>query len=130
MSALARRLAVAASLAGCAGALTAEPLAMSWTVAGAERRAIVCDGLARAGFLVYRPAGAYYVMTDVAVLGSTDDVVFVREMINQVGVAAVPGSSFYADPARGRTQVRFAFPKRRETLAAAMRRLAELPARV
>jgi aspartate/methionine/tyrosine aminotransferase len=96
----------------------------------AERRAIVCDGLARAGFHVYRPAGAYYVMTDVAALGGTDDVAFVRDMINRVGVAAVPGSSFYADPARGRTQVRFAFPKRRETLEAAMVRLAEMPARV
>jgi aminotransferase len=95
-----------------------------------ERRAIVCEGLARAGFHVYRPAGAYYVMTDVTALGGTDDVVFVREMISRVGVAAVPGSSFYADPARGRTQVRFAFPKRRETLEAAMQRLAELPARV
>jgi aminotransferase len=51
-------------------------------------------------------------------------------MIARVGVAAVPGSSFYADAARGRTQVRFAFPKRRETLEAAMRRLAELRARV
>ncbi|HEY7059915.1 MAG TPA: aminotransferase class I/II-fold pyridoxal phosphate-dependent enzyme [Chloroflexota bacterium] len=92
-----------------------------------ERRAVVCAGLEAAGFRVYRPAGAYYVMTDVAALGGTDDVAFVRAMIERVGVAAVPGSSFYADPARGRTQVRFAFPKRRETLAAAMRRLAEVP---
>ena len=52
----------------------------------------------------------------------------VRELIERVGVAAVPGSSFYADPAGGRTQVRFAFPKRRETLEAAVRRLSELPA--
>jgi aminotransferase len=105
----------------------------------AERRAIVCAGLQAAGFRIYRPAGAYYVMTDVADFGTSgaadrdraalphDDVAFVRAMIERVGVAAVPGSSFYADPARGRTQVRFAFPKRRETLEAAMRRLAELP---
>jgi aspartate/methionine/tyrosine aminotransferase len=96
----------------------------------AERRALVCAGLTAAGFQVYRPAGAYYVMTDVAALGAGDDVAFVRAMIERVGVAAVPGSSFSADPARGRTQVRFAFPKRRETLEAAMRRLAELRARV
>jgi aminotransferase len=96
----------------------------------AERRALVCAGLEAAGFQVYRPAGAYYVMTDVTALGGTDDVAFVRDMIERVGVAAVPGSSFYADPARGRTQVRFAFPKRRETLEAAMRRLAELRAHV
>jgi aspartate/methionine/tyrosine aminotransferase len=92
-----------------------------------ERRAVVCAGLEGAGFHVYRPAGAYYVMTDVAGLGASDDVAFVRAMIERVGVAAVPGSSFYADAARGRSQVRFAFPKRRETLEAAMRRLAELP---
>jgi aminotransferase len=106
----------------------------------AERRAIVCAGLEAAGFRIHRPAGAYYVMTDVAGFGTIgpaagnraalprDDVAFVRAMIERVGVAAVPGSSFYGDPARGRTQVRFAFPKRRETLEAAMRRLAELRA--
>ncbi len=92
-----------------------------------ERRTLVCAGLEAAGFEIYRPAGAYYVMTDIGGFGATDDVAFVRTMIDKVGVAAVPGSSFYADPARGRTQVRFAFPKRRETLEAAVRRLAELP---
>jgi aspartate/methionine/tyrosine aminotransferase len=94
----------------------------------AERRAVLCAGLEAAGFRVYPPAGAYYVMTDVADFGATDDVAFVRAMIERVGVAAVPGSSFYADPARGRTQVRFAFPKRRETLEAAVQRLAGLRA--
>jgi aminotransferase len=67
-------------------------------------------------------------MTDITPLGGTDDVAFVRQMIEHVGVAAVPGSSFYADRARGRTQVRFAFPKRVETLRAACERLARLPA--
>lgn len=92
----------------------------------AERRALLCAGLADAGFRVYRPAGAYYIMTDVAAFGASDDTAFVRQMIEQVGVAAVPGSSFYAEPARGRTQVRFAFPKRRETLEAAVGRLGAL----
>jgi aspartate/methionine/tyrosine aminotransferase len=96
----------------------------------AERRALLCDGLEAAGFHIYPPDGAYYVMTDVSGFGATDDVAFVRELIERVGVAAVPGSSFYADPAGGRTQVRFAFPKRRETLEAAVQRLSELRARL
>ncbi|HZU07335.1 MAG TPA: aminotransferase class I/II-fold pyridoxal phosphate-dependent enzyme [Chloroflexota bacterium] len=102
-----------------------------------ERRAVLCAGLEAAGFRVYRPAGAYYVMTDITDLVTAsaaggeplaDDVAFVRAMIERVGVAAVPGSSFYADRARGRTQVRFAFPKQRATLEEAVRRLAGLRA--
>jgi aspartate/methionine/tyrosine aminotransferase len=99
----------------------------------AERRAVLLAGLRAAGFHVYPPAGAYYIMTDITPLAgdaALDDVAFVRRMIEQVGVAAVPGSSFYADRARGRTQVRFAFPKRVETLRAACERLARLPARL
>jgi aminotransferase len=99
----------------------------------AERRAVLLAGLRAAGFHVYPPAGAYYIMTDITPLvgdATLDDVAFVRRMIEQVGVAAVPGSSFYADRARGRTQVRFAFPKRVETLRAACERLARLPARL
>ena len=53
---------------------------------------------------------------------------FARRMILDAGVAAVPGSSFYAHAERGRTQVRFAFPKRRETLRAAAERLATIAA--
>src|SRR4051812_30093208 len=94
----------------------------------AERRALLCDGLEAAGFRLYPPDGAYYVMTDVSGFGATDDVAFVRELIERVGVAAVPGSSFYADPAGGRTQVRFAFPKRREAPGGPVRRPSGPPA--
>ena len=93
-----------------------------------RRRDFMVGVLREAGFRFAEPDGAYYVMTDVSGFGATDDVAFVRELIARVGVAAVPGSSFYADPAGGRTQVRFAFPKRRETLEAAVQRLSALPA--
>ena len=116
---------------GAAVALRFGPEYYADLLAGyAERRAVLLAGLQAAGFHVYPPAGAYYIMTDITPLGGTDDVAFVRQMIEQVGVAAVPGSSFYADRARGRTQVRFAFPKRIETLRAACERLARLPARL
>lgn len=116
---------------GAAVALRFGPEYYADLLAGyAERRAVLLAGLQAAGFHVYPPAGAYYIMTDITPLGGTDDVAFVRQMIKQVGVAAVPGSSFYADRARGRTQVRFAFPKRIETLRAAGERLAQLPARL
>jgi aminotransferase len=79
--------------------------------------------LERHGFRVYRPLGAYYVMTDIAGFGEGDDVQFARELVTSAGVAAVPGSSFYSEPGRGRTKLRFCFSKRDETLSEADRRL-------
>ena len=79
--------------------------------------------LERAGFRVYRPAGAYYVMTEIDGLGWDDDVAFARHLVEKVGVAVVPGSSFYSDPRDGRGQVRFAFCKKDATLDEAERRL-------
>ncbi|MGH9455255.1 MAG: aminotransferase class I/II-fold pyridoxal phosphate-dependent enzyme, partial [Terriglobia bacterium] len=67
-----------------------------------------------------------YVMTDISGFGFSDDVTFVRHLIEKIGVAAVPGSSFYSDPVRGRQQVRFCFSKKDETLEEAARRLARL----
>ena len=87
--------------------------------------------LEAAGFRVHRPAGAYYVMTDIRDLTDEDDVAFARRLIADPGVATVPGSSFFSRPELGRTKLRFAFPKRLETLRAAAERLATLaPARV
>ena len=95
--------------------------------AGYERRRDLLVGLLeRHRFVCYRPAGAYYVMTDLTELGATDDVEFARELILGVGVAAVPGSSFYRHEALGRTKLRFCFCKRDETLHEADRRLARL----
>jgi len=82
--------------------------------------------LSGAGFQCYEPAGAYYIMTDISAFGFPDDVTFARHLVTDVGVASVPGSSFYHDPASGRTQVRFCFCKKEETLAAAEARLQTL----
>jgi aminotransferase len=82
--------------------------------------------LQRAGFVCYEPRGAYYIMTDIAGFGFPDDVSFARHLVTEIGVASVPGSSFYSDPALGRTKVRFCFCKRDETLQAAEERLARL----
>jgi aminotransferase len=91
-----------------------------------ERRETLLPSLKQAGFRVYVPDGAYYVMTDISDLTSEDDVTFARRLVLDPGVAAVPGSSFYSRPELGRTKLRFAFPKRLETLAAATERLARL----
>ena len=89
-----------------------------------ERRAVLVPALEAAGFRVWNPAGAYYVMTDIAGLTDLDDVAFAHQLIRDPGVAAGPGSSFYAHPELGRTKLRFACPKRLETLRAAAERLA------
>jgi aminotransferase len=94
-----------------------------------RRRDILLSYLREAGFVFHAPEGAYYVMTDVSALGGTDDHAFVRRMIEEVGVSAVPGSSFHAPPEEGRTKVRFMFAKRDETLHEAGRRLLRLRGR-
>ncbi len=81
------------------------------------------------GFLCHAPQGAYYVMTDIDAFGFDDDVAFVRHLVSEIGVAAVPGSSFFSDPAHGRRHVRFCFCKKDETLAAAAERLRRLSPR-
>ncbi len=72
---------------------------------------------------MYEPEGAYYVMTDVAELGWSDDTDFVKTMIQTVGVSAVPGSSFYYPKELGKTKVRFMFAKKDDTLRQAGERL-------
>jgi len=95
-----------------------------------RRRDQVLAMLEPRGFVCYKPDGAYYVMTDIADFGFGDDVEFARYLVSEVGVAVVPGSSFYHDPALGRTKVRFTFCKRDETLQAAGRRLEAMRAPV
>jgi aminotransferase len=82
--------------------------------------------LTAAGFRCFRPRGAYYVMTDISHFGFANDVEFTKHLVKEIGVAAVPGSSFYNDPRDGALQVRFAFCKRDETLDEAARRLHRL----
>jgi aminotransferase len=88
-----------------------------------ERRDLLLDALEETGFRPYRPYGAYYIMADVGHLGFADDIACAMRLVEQGGVATVPGSAFYSEPARGRTKIRFCFPKRRETLEAAAERL-------
>src|SRR5216684_4276113 len=90
------------------------------------RRDRLMPALAEAGFKCFRPRGAYYVMTDISGFRFADDVAFTRYLVKEIGVAAVPGSSFYNDPQDGARQVRFAFCKRDETLDEAGKRLQRL----
>ena len=92
---------------------------------GARRDRLI-PTLEAAGFRCFRPRGAYYVMTDISAFGFADDVSFVKYLVQEIGVAAVPGSSFYNNPRDGAQQVRFAFCKRAETLDAAAEKLAAL----
>ncbi|HEY2108924.1 MAG TPA: aminotransferase class I/II-fold pyridoxal phosphate-dependent enzyme [Candidatus Acidoferrales bacterium] len=84
--------------------------------------------LSGAGFQCFKPHGAYYIMTDISAFGFPDDVAFAKYLVKDIGVAAVPGSSFYRDPADGRTHLRFTFCKMEKTFQAAAERLAKLKA--
>jgi len=79
--------------------------------------------LERAGFGVFKPRGAYYIMTDISRFGHGDDTSFAQYLVEKIGVAGVPGSSFYRDARDGARQVRFTFCKTEKTLAAAEERL-------
>ena len=94
------------------------------------RRDLLLPVLEAAGFKTFRPDGAYYIMTDISAFGFADDVEFTRHLIREVGVACVPGSSFYSLPERGSQQVRFCYCKKDETLTLAAERLEKLRARI
>ena len=87
------------------------------------RRDQLIPALEETGFRVYKPSGAYYVMTDVSQLTDQDDVSFAMELVRDGGVATVPGSSFFHVPEDGRHMIRFCFAKRLETLERAARAL-------
>jgi aspartate/methionine/tyrosine aminotransferase len=91
-----------------------------------KRRDRLIPALTEAGFQCFLPRGAYYVMTDIRSFGFSDDLAFTQHLVREIGVAAVPGSSFYRDPKDGAQQVRFAFCKKDETLDEAARRLTKL----
>jgi aspartate/methionine/tyrosine aminotransferase len=94
-----------------------------------KRRDRLIPVLTDAGFRCFRPRGAYYVMTDIRGFGFANDLEFVNHLVKDIGVATVPGSSFYSDARDGAQQVRFAFCKRDETLDEAGKRLRKLRAR-
>lgn len=89
-------------------------------------RDLLSAGLEAAGFEVYRPQGTYFVTTDIAPLGEEDGLAFCRSLPERCGLVAVPASVFYDTAGVGRTQVRFAFCKRREVLQEAVERLGRL----
>ncbi len=100
-----------------------------------ERRDVLFDALVAAGFRCTRPAGAYYILADFSALSEQNDVAYARwlacggaEAGAGQGVAAVPGSSFFARPEDGRQRIRFAFCKRIETLREAGARLQAIAA--
>ncbi len=89
-----------------------------------QRRDVMMSALRAAGFRAHPPEGSYYVLADFTGLGWTkDDVSFARWLTTTVGVAVVPGSTFYYTAGLGASTVRFAFPKRVETLEEAGQRL-------
>jgi aminotransferase len=96
------------------------------------RRDRLLGVLREAGLSPFVPQGAYYIMCDIGPLrehyGLANDVEFVRFLIKDIGVAAVPGSSFFREPQTGKNLIRFTFCKKEATLAAAAERLARLPA--
>jgi len=102
----------------------------------AAKRERLLKILTASGFTVYKPRGAYYIMTDISRFrfdeakypADTRDVSFAKYLVEHIGVACVPGSSFYNDARDGASQVRFTFCKKEETLAAAEARLANLHA--
>jgi aminotransferase len=82
------------------------------------------------GFRFSSPEGAYYIFADFSAISEQDDVTFAKWLVEEVGVATVPGSSFYSNKKDGRPFVRFAFCKKFETMKRAADRLAQLPDRV
>ncbi|HEY2118913.1 MAG TPA: aminotransferase class I/II-fold pyridoxal phosphate-dependent enzyme [Candidatus Acidoferrum sp.] len=99
-----------------------------------KKRARLLSILEKSGFTVYKPRGAYYIMTDISRFhfdekkypATSRDVSFAKYLVENIGVACVPGSSFYNDAQDGASQVRFTFCKKEETLAAAESRFANL----
>jgi len=91
-----------------------------------KKRDFIVPVLQKVGFKCDTPAGAYYVMADISDFGFANDIEFTKHLIREIGVAVVPGSSFYHDRSLGSQIVRFCFCKKDETLEAAAERLTKL----
>jgi aminotransferase len=90
------------------------------------KRDLLTGILEREGFRCFAPKGAYYVMCDISAFGMGNDGAFAKYLVEEIGVAAVPGSSFFANPNDGSHLIRFCFAKKQETLEAAAERLQRL----
>jgi aspartate/methionine/tyrosine aminotransferase len=95
-----------------------------------QKRDYMAGVLREAGFKFSVPEGAYYIFADFSDLSDLDDVTFAKWMTQEIGVATVPGSSFFSTKEDGRTFTRFAFCKKQETLEHAAERLSKLRAAV
>ncbi len=91
-----------------------------------HKKDLIFPALREAGFKCFAPEGAYYIMADISDFGFASDIEFTRHLIQNIGVAVVPASSFYHDKNLGSQQVRFCFCKKDETLNAAVERLQKL----
>ena len=91
-----------------------------------RRRDFLLGVLEEVGFKCFKPDGAYYIITDISDFGFDNDVAFTQHLIKDIGVAVVPGSSFYRHPELGAHQVRFCYCKKDETLELAAERLRKL----
>ncbi len=91
------------------------------------RRDLLLAGLHQAGFVCPTPRGAYYIMADIGALSSLSDVQFADYLVREIGVAVVPGSSFFQRVESGSRYIRFCFCKRETTLQAAVDRLRKIP---
>ncbi|MEV6975485.1 pyridoxal phosphate-dependent aminotransferase [Kitasatospora sp. NPDC093806] len=91
-----------------------------------RKRDLLADGLAAAGFRVFRPAGTYFITTDITPLGEKDGIEFCRTLPERCGVVAIPNAVFYDDVEAGRPLVRFTFCKQEEVINEAVNRLSRL----
>jgi aminotransferase len=91
-----------------------------------ERRDLLLGALRTAGFKVFKPLGAYYIMTDISAFGFENDRIFAMHLVKDIGVATVPGSSFYRHSSGGAQQIRFAFCKQLTTLECAIENLQKI----
>jgi aminotransferase len=88
-----------------------------------SRRDLMLDALRNAGFACSTPRGAYYIMAGIEELSMLSDTEFARYLVKDIGIAVVPGSSFFYEPERGCRYVRFCFCKKDSTLQSATERL-------
>ena len=88
-----------------------------------QRRTHMLETIEQAGFDYFKPQGAYYAFSNIEKFGFENDVELTKHLVQQVGVAVVPGSSFFADQELGRKYIRFCFSRKQETLDAARKRL-------
>lgn len=90
------------------------------------KRDLMCDGLAAAGFEVFKPDGTYFITTDIRSFGTASGLEFCRKLPYAAGVVAIPSAVFYDHPQAGQYQVRFAFCKKEQVLTEALSRLGAL----